>query len=69
MALVPHEDRKNWLWFLKKIAPYLTSFQDPDAVIIIDRLKNTASAVTECFPFATHSYCSKHLYDNVEHNY
>ncbi len=54
---------------MKKIAPYLTSFQDPDAVIISDRLKGIGSAVTEFFPFAPHSYCSKHLYDNVRHNY
>ena len=35
-ALVPQEDRENWLWFLRKIAPYLTSLQDPDAVITSD---------------------------------
>ena len=67
-VLVPPEDRKNWLGFLKRIAPYLTSFQDPDAVIISDRLKDIANAITECFPFATHSYCSNHLYDKVRNN-
>lgn len=60
-ALVPQEDRKNWLWFLRKIAPYLTSLQDPDAVIISNQLKGIISAATECFPSATHTYCSKHL--------
>ena len=68
-ALVPQEDRANWLWFLGKIAPYLTSLQDPEAVIISDRLKGLASAVSECFPSAIHSYCSKHLYDNLRHSY
>ena len=33
-ALVPQEDYENWLWFLRKIAPYLTFFYDPDTVII-----------------------------------
>ena len=68
-ALVPQEDCENWLWFLRKITPYLTSLQDPDVVIISDRLKSITSAVTECFPSATHTYCSKHLYDNVRHSY
>lgn len=68
-ALVPQEDHENWLWFLTKIAPYLTFFHDSDAVIISDRLKGIASAVTKCFPSATHCYCSKDLYDNVRHNY
>ncbi len=67
--MIPQEDRENWLRFLKKIAPYSTVFQDPDAVIISHQLTSIASAVTECFLFATHSYCSKHLYDNVRHNY
>lgn len=35
-ALVPQEDHENWLWFLRKIAPYLTFFHDLDAVIISD---------------------------------
>lgn len=64
-ALVPVEDRANWLWFLQKIAPYLTALQDSDFVIISDRLKGIASAVAECFPYSTHSYCSKHLCDNI----
>lgn len=65
-ALVPQEDQVNWLWFLRKIAPYLTSLQDPEAVIISDRLKGLAA---EYFPSATHSYCSKHLYDNLRVSY
>ena len=69
LPLISQEDLENWLRFLKKIAPYLTVFQDLDAVIISNRLKGIASAVTEYFLFATHSYCSKHLYDNVRHNY
>lgn len=24
-TLVPQQDHANWLWFLRKIAPYLTS--------------------------------------------
>lgn len=68
-ALVPQEDRENWLWFLRKIAPYLTTLQDPDAVIISDQLKGITSAVTECFPSATYTYCRKHPYDNMRHSY
>ena len=59
----------NWLLFLRKIASFLTSLQDPEAVIISDRLKGLASAVSECFPSAIHSYCSKHLYDNLRVSY
>lgn len=33
-ALVSQEDHENWLWFLRKIAPYLTFFHNPDVVII-----------------------------------
>lgn len=68
-ALVPQEDHANWLWFFRKIAPYLTSLQDPDAVIISDRLKGLVSAVSICFPSTTHSYCSKHFYDNLRVSY
>ena len=68
-ALVPQEDQANWLWFLRKIAPYLTFLQNLNAVIISDRLKGLASAVSICFPSATHSYCSKHLYDNLRLSY
>ena len=68
-ALVLQKDRANWLWFLRKIAPYLTSLQDPEVVIISDQLKGLASAVSKCFHSAIHSYCSKHLYDNLRHSY
>ena len=68
-ALVFQEDQANWLWFLGKIAPYLTSLQDPEAVIISDRLKGLLSAVSECFSSTIHSYCSKHFYDNLRHSY
>lgn len=68
-ALVPQEDHANWLWFLRKIAPYLTSLQDPDAVIISDRLKGFASAVSICIPSATYSYSSKHFYDHLRLSY
>lgn len=68
-ALVPQEDHANWLWFLRKTAPYLTSLQDPDAVIISDCLKGLVSAVSKCFPSATYSYCSKHRYDNLRVSY
>lgn len=47
----------------------VTSLQDPEAVIISNRLKGLASAVSECFPSAIHSYCSKHLYDNLRLSY
>lgn len=67
--LVPVEDRANWLWFLQKIAPYLTAFQDSDSVIISNCLKGIASAVAECFPHSTHSYCSQHLCDNIRTSY
>lgn len=68
-ALVLQEDHANWLWFLRKIAPYLTSLQDPDVVIISDCLKGLVSAVSICFPSATYSYCSKHRYDNLRVSY
>ncbi len=68
-ALVLVEDQANWLWFLRKIAPYLTALQDPDSAIISDRLKKIDTAVAECFPHATHSYCSKHFCDNVRNSF
>ena len=69
LVLVAQEDRVNWLWFLGKIAPYLTSLQDQEAVIISNRLKSLFSAVSECFPSTTYSYYSKHSYDNLRVSY
>lgn len=68
-ALVPQEDHENWCWFLKITALYLTFFNDPDTVIISNWWKGIASTVIKSFSFTMHCYCSKHLYNNVRHNY
>lgn len=57
------------MWFLRKIVLYLTSLQDPDAIIISDQLKGITSVVTKYFPFITYTYSSKHLYDNMRYSY
>ena len=65
-ALVPVENKDNWIYFLRAMVFYIRFRSGRQAVIISDRNKGIKHAVSDHFPVALSAHCCKHLGDNVD---
>ncbi|XP_040371766.1 uncharacterized protein LOC112193244 isoform X2 [Rosa chinensis] len=67
-AIVDAESKENWRWFLEHLAIILAS-DYRTIVFMTDRGAGLLDGVKEVFPNAPHSYCIKHLKDNLNGRY
>ena len=65
-ALVPIENKDNWIYFLRAMALYIRFRSGRQAVIISDRNKGIKYAVSDHFPVALSAHCCKNLGDNFD---
>ncbi|XP_040364468.1 uncharacterized protein LOC121050009 [Rosa chinensis] len=67
-AIVDAESKENWRWFLEHLAIILAS-DYRTIVFMTDHGAGLLDGVKEVFPNAPHSYCIKHLEDNLNGRY
>ncbi|XP_004308630.1 PREDICTED: uncharacterized protein LOC101315292 [Fragaria vesca subsp. vesca] len=63
-AVVDAETKENWNWFLEHLAIILM-IDHRNIVFMSDRGRGLLDGVKEVFPNAPHSFCIKHLKDNL----
>lgn len=68
-ALVPTEDKDNWIWFCQRLNlvsdSTISANTDNQWVIISDRDKGLKPAIEQVFPKAKHAKCCYHITDNM----
>ncbi|KAL6175398.1 hypothetical protein ACLB2K_052039 [Fragaria x ananassa] len=63
-AIVDAESKENWRWFFEQLAIILIS-DHMNIVFMTDRGSGLLDVIKEVFPSSPHSYCIKHLKDNL----
>jgi transposase-like protein len=64
-AVVPIEDKENWIWFLKNLKESFLNIDCEGMVVMSDRDKGLLKALQEVLPKSHHSNCSQHIADNI----
>ena len=67
-AIVDAESKENWRWFFEQLAMIL-AHDYRNIVFMTDRGAGLLDGVKEVFPNSPHSYCIKHLKDNLNGRY
>ncbi|KAL6125359.1 hypothetical protein ACLB2K_073418 [Fragaria x ananassa] len=63
-TIVDAESKENWRWFFEELAIILIS-NHRNIVFMMDRGLGLLDGIKEVFPSSPHSYCIKHLKDNL----
>ena len=73
-AVVDTENDNNWLWFNQHlrtvIVQHASAFLIPRGLTFVsDRQKGLLESIERMFPESSHSYCVRHLYENMYKQY
>ncbi|XP_022002326.1 uncharacterized protein LOC110899744 [Helianthus annuus] len=67
-VVVESETTSTWTWFLEQLAQDLDLPSNANFTFISDRQKGILPAVSKVFPRAKHTYCIRHIHENMKAN-